>query len=112
MTVDNSAALTARPFDLELGICMSYAPKKHVNRLNKAASAGPATICQMFVITVGITAMAAASAGGIATERSPMARVGNPIPRIPFTSPANKNVPATIATTIAAWDISNARRPR
>lgn len=75
------------------------------NRLTKAASAGPATICQMFVITVGTTKMAAASAGGIATERSPMASVGNPMPMTPFTSPASKNVTVTIATRSAASDI-------
>ncbi len=82
------------------------------NRLTKAASAGPATICQMFVISVGITKMAAASAGGIATERTPMASVGKPMPMTPFTSPASKNVPVTTATRSAVSDMRSGQIKR
>src|SRR6266851_5224311 len=81
------------------------------NRFTRASNAGPAAICQMLVIRVGITRIAAASAGGIAMERSPMATVGNPMPTTPLTKPASKNVSATTTTKNAASDICSCSPP-
>src|SRR3990172_6737758 len=75
-----------------------------------APSAGPANICQTFVMMVGITMMAAASTGGIVKERSPIETVGSPIPTTPFTRPASRNVKVTTTTRNAVSDMGS--RPR
>ncbi len=61
-------------------------------RFSNAPKPGPINICDRLVTSEGMTSIAAAATGDMKAPSIPMATVGNPIPVIPFTHPARRNV--------------------
>ncbi|MNN79806.1 hypothetical protein D3C81_1964820 [compost metagenome] len=75
------------------------------NRLTSAAEFGPAIICQTLVVKDGTSSRLAAASGEMRLPSTPIASVGKPMPVMPLTIPAAKNVAAIV--NISVVDKSN-----